>query len=35
VLFDSDEEFERIGEQVYAEFAAGQVHRREQLHPAQ
>jgi PAS domain S-box-containing protein len=32
VLFDSDEEFERIGEQVYAEFAAGKVHRREQQH---
>jgi PAS domain S-box-containing protein len=32
VLFDSDEEFERIGQQVYAEFAAGQVHHREQLH---
>ncbi|MBK9018884.1 MAG: PAS domain-containing protein [Sulfuritalea sp.] len=32
VLFDSDEEYERIGQQVYAEFAAGQVHHREQLH---
>ncbi len=31
-LFDSDEEFERIGEQVYAEIAAGGVHRREQFH---
>jgi diguanylate cyclase (GGDEF)-like protein/PAS domain S-box-containing protein len=31
-LFDSEEEFERIGQQVYAEFAAGQVHRREQQH---
>jgi len=30
-LFNSDEEFQRIGEQVYAEFAAGAVHRREQL----
>ena len=30
-LFGSDEEFQRIGEQVYAEFAAGAVHRREQL----
>ena len=29
-LFNSDEEFQRIGEQVYAEFAAGAVHRREQ-----
>ena len=32
VLFDSDAEFERIGEQVYGEFAAGKVHRREQQH---
>ncbi|MBN8474982.1 EAL domain-containing protein [Sulfuritalea sp.] len=32
VLFDSDEEYERIGQQVYAEFAAGRVHHREQLH---
>jgi two-component system sensor histidine kinase/response regulator len=31
-LFDSDEEFLRIGEQVYREFAAGKVHRREQQH---
>ena len=31
-LFGSDEEFERIGEQVYAEFAAGAVHHREQQH---
>ena len=31
-LFDSDEEYQRIGEQVYAEFGAGQVHHREQLH---
>jgi diguanylate cyclase (GGDEF)-like protein/PAS domain S-box-containing protein len=31
-LFDSDEEFERIGEQAYAEIGAGAVHRREQLH---
>jgi diguanylate cyclase (GGDEF)-like protein/PAS domain S-box-containing protein len=31
-LFDSDEEFERIGEQVYSEFAAGKVHHREQQH---
>jgi len=31
-LFDSDEEFERIGEQAYADIAAGVVHRREQLH---
>ena len=31
-LFDSDEEFERIGARVYAEFAEGKVHRREQLH---
>ena len=29
-LFASDEEFQRVGEQVYAEFAAGAVHRREQ-----
>jgi len=29
-LFNSEEEFLRVGEQVYAEFAAGQVHRREQ-----
>ncbi len=29
-LFNSDEEFERIGEQIYAEFAAGAVHHREQ-----
>ena len=29
-LFNSDEEFQRVGEQVYAEFAAGAVHRREQ-----
>ncbi len=29
-LFNSEEEFERIGAQVYAEFSAGQVHRREQ-----
>ena len=28
-LFNSEEEFERVGAQVYAEFAAGQVHRRE------
>jgi len=32
MLFDSDEEFERIGQQVYSEFAAGRVHRREQQH---
>ncbi len=31
-LFNSDAEFERIGEQVYGEFAAGKVHRREQQH---
>jgi diguanylate cyclase (GGDEF)-like protein/PAS domain S-box-containing protein len=31
-LFDSDEEFERIGEQVYGEFATGKVHHREQQH---
>ena len=31
-LFDSDEEFERIGEQVYGEFATGKVHHREQPH---
>jgi diguanylate cyclase (GGDEF)-like protein/PAS domain S-box-containing protein len=31
-VFDSDEEFEHIGEQAYAEIAAGGVHRREQLH---
>ncbi|MCX7168270.1 MAG: EAL domain-containing protein [Rhodocyclales bacterium] len=30
-LFNSEEEFQRIGEQVYAEFAAGAVHQREQL----
>jgi diguanylate cyclase (GGDEF)-like protein/PAS domain S-box-containing protein len=29
-LFASDEEFERIGAQVYEEFAAGAVHHREQ-----
>lgn len=29
-LFNSDEEFERIGASVYTEFAAGKVHRREQ-----
>jgi PAS domain S-box-containing protein len=29
-LFNSDEEFQRVGEQVYTEFAAGVVHRREQ-----
>jgi diguanylate cyclase (GGDEF)-like protein/PAS domain S-box-containing protein len=31
-LFSSDEEFERIGTQIYAEFAAGAVHHREQQH---
>jgi diguanylate cyclase (GGDEF)-like protein/PAS domain S-box-containing protein len=31
-LFNSDEEYQRIGEQVYAEFAAGKVHHREQMH---
>ena len=31
-LFSSDEEYERIGAQVYAEFAAGAVHHREQRH---
>ncbi|MDP2810646.1 MAG: EAL domain-containing protein [Rhodocyclaceae bacterium] len=31
-LFNSDEEFQRIGEQVYAEFSAGTVHRREQAY---
>ena len=30
-LFNSEEEFQRTGEQIYAEFAAGIVHRREQL----
>jgi diguanylate cyclase (GGDEF)-like protein/PAS domain S-box-containing protein len=30
-LFNSEEEFQRTGEQVYSEFAAGRVHRREQL----
>jgi diguanylate cyclase (GGDEF)-like protein/PAS domain S-box-containing protein len=30
-LFNSDEEFLRVGEQIYVEFAAGLVHRREQL----
>jgi len=30
-LFTTDEEFLRVGEQVYAEFAAGTVHHREQL----
>jgi diguanylate cyclase (GGDEF)-like protein/PAS domain S-box-containing protein len=30
-LYNTDEEFKRIGEQVYAEFAAGAMHRREQL----
>ena len=29
-LFNSDEEFQRVGEQAYAEFAAGETHRREQ-----
>ncbi len=29
-LFNSEEEFLRVGEQIYAEFAAGAVHRREQ-----
>ncbi len=29
-LYNSDEEFQRIGEQVYADFIAGAVHRREQ-----
>jgi diguanylate cyclase (GGDEF)-like protein/PAS domain S-box-containing protein len=29
-IFNSDEEFQRIGKQVYAEFAAGAVHHREQ-----
>ena len=29
-LFNSEEEFQRIGEQIYAEFAAGVGHRREQ-----
>jgi diguanylate cyclase (GGDEF)-like protein/PAS domain S-box-containing protein len=29
-LFNSEEEFQRVGEQVYAEFAAGAAHRREQ-----
>lgn len=31
-LYDSEAEFQRIGEQVYAEFAAGAVHRREQAY---
>ena len=31
-LFESDEEFARVGERVYAELADGTVHRREQLH---
>ncbi len=31
-LFPSEEEFARIGEQVYAEFSAGRVHHREQEH---
>ena len=31
-VFDSDEEYERTGAQVYAEIAAGGVHRREQLY---
>lgn len=30
-LFNSEEEFQRTGEQIYSEFAAGRVHRREQL----
>ncbi|TRZ92968.1 MAG: bifunctional diguanylate cyclase/phosphodiesterase [Rhodocyclaceae bacterium] len=30
-LFTSEEEFERTGEQIYAEFAVGAVHHREQL----
>jgi diguanylate cyclase (GGDEF)-like protein/PAS domain S-box-containing protein len=29
-MFNSDEQFQRIGEQVYTEFAAGRVHRRDQ-----
>ena len=29
-LFNSEEEFQRVGEQVYAEFAAGAAHHREQ-----
>ena len=31
-MFTSDEEFLRVGQQVYAEFAAGQVHRRDQAY---
>ncbi|MCX7156097.1 MAG: EAL domain-containing protein [Rhodocyclales bacterium] len=31
-MFNSDEEFQRIGEEVYAEFSAGEVHRREQAY---
>ncbi|MCX7148830.1 MAG: EAL domain-containing protein [Rhodocyclales bacterium] len=31
-LYNSEEEFQRVGEQVYAEFAAGAVHHREQLY---
>ncbi|MCK9379944.1 MAG: EAL domain-containing protein [Sulfuritalea sp.] len=30
-LFTTEEEFQRVGEQIYAEFAAGEVHHREQL----
>lgn len=30
-LFNNNEEFQRTGEQIYTEFAAGMVHRREQL----
>ncbi len=32
VLYDSDAEFEAVGEAVYADFTAGRVHRREQRH---
>ncbi|MCF8197642.1 MAG: EAL domain-containing protein [Sulfuritalea sp.] len=31
-LFGSDEEFKRIGDQVYADFAAGKIHHREQTY---
>jgi diguanylate cyclase (GGDEF)-like protein/PAS domain S-box-containing protein len=30
-LFNTEEEFQHVGEQIYSEFAAGEVHRREQL----
>jgi diguanylate cyclase (GGDEF)-like protein/PAS domain S-box-containing protein len=32
VLYDSDAEFEAVGAEVYADFTAGRVHRRDQRH---